>query len=85
MHNKLLELDKYQALIIDVCLLVIIWLSTPLVGPEAPGEDLIFWGVRTPVLPPLFGVFRGYTPQKRQKWRSGPILGATANFGASIL
>ena len=35
--------------------------------------------------PPFLGGFGGYTPQKRQKWRSGPILAATANFGASIL
>ena len=37
------------------------------------------------VLPPILGGFGGYTPQKRQKRRSGVILGATANFGASIL
>ena len=50
-------------------------------GTHCPARPPISGGV----LPPILGGFGGDTPQKRQKWRSGVILAATANFGASIL
>ena len=65
-----------------------LWFGGAFWWPEAPARSFrLLAGEASPggVLPPILGVFRGDTPQKRQKWRSGPILGATANFGASIL